>query len=111
MGDVGIQAVKDRLAKSGGYATGNDGDFRTNRVAFFFSARISSSNASILSGPAEEWILLDLRPVFDFQWNVAHLGQATANLNAKFLGEIFLAIAPAATRIAVSRAEERPPPR
>ena len=36
MGDVGIQAVKDRLAKSGGDATGNNGDFRADGVALFF---------------------------------------------------------------------------
>ncbi|GHL34310.1 hypothetical protein ECZU26_51350 [Escherichia coli] len=54
MGDVGIQAVKDRLAKSGGDATGNNGDFRTDGVALFFSARISSSNASILSGSGQK---------------------------------------------------------
>lgn len=111
MGDVGIRAVKDRLAKSGGDTTGNNGDFRADGVALFFSARISSSNASILSGRAEERILFNQRPVFDFQRNVAHLGQAAADFNTKFLGEIFLAIAPAATRMAVSRAEERPPPR
>ncbi len=47
------------------------------------------------------------RPVTSlcFQRNVAHLGQATANLNAKFPARYFLAIAPAATRIAVSRAK------
>lgn len=54
MGDVGIQAIKDRLAKSGGYATGNDGDFRADGVALFFSARISSSKASILSGSGQK---------------------------------------------------------
>ncbi len=34
---------QNRLAKSGGYATGNDGDFRADGVTLFFSARISSS--------------------------------------------------------------------
>ncbi len=112
MGDVGIRAVKDRLAKSGGDATGNNGDFRADGVALFFSARASVHlTRRFCPGPAEKRILLDLRPVFDFQRNVTHLGQAAANLNAKFLGEIFFAIAPAATRMAVSRAEERPPPR
>ena len=36
MGDVSIQAVKDRLAKSGRNATGNNGDFRADGVALFF---------------------------------------------------------------------------
>ena len=36
VGDVGIQAIKDRLAKSGRDATGHHGDFRANRVALFF---------------------------------------------------------------------------
>lgn len=54
MGDVGIRAIKDRLTKPGRNATGNNGDFRANRVALFFSARISSSNASILSGSGQK---------------------------------------------------------
>lgn len=60
---------------------------------------------------AEERVKFYLIPVFDCQRNVAHLGQTAADNDAEFLLEIFLAIAPAATRIAVSRAEERPPPR
>ncbi len=60
---------------------------------------------------AEEGVLLNLIPIFDGQRNIAHLRQAAANDDAELRGKVFLAIAPAATRIAVSRAEERPPPR
>lgn len=62
-------------------------------------------------GPTEEGVLLNLIPIFDGQRNIAHLRQAAANDDAELRGKVFLAIAPAATRIAVSRAEERPPPR
>ncbi len=35
-------------------ATGNNGDFRADGVALFFQRRISSSNASILSGSGQK---------------------------------------------------------
>ena len=68
--------------------------------------------ASIFSGSGqEEGFCSACSPVFNGQRNIAHLRQAAANDDAELRGEVFLAIALAATRIAVSRAEERPPPR
>ena len=78
----------------------------------FFSARISSSNASILSGSGQKngfcstcdqsLISSGISPIWVRQPRIS-----MPNFSARY----FLAIAPAATRIAVSRAEERPPPR
>ncbi|XPE45081.1 hypothetical protein ACNKHV_14805 [Shigella flexneri] len=46
--------VKDRLAKSGRNATGNNGDFSAMEAASFFSARINSLNASIFVGSGQK---------------------------------------------------------
>ena len=78
----------------------------------FFSARINSSNASILSGSGQKngfcstcdqsLISSGMSPIWVRQPRIS-----IPNFSARY----FLAIAPAATRMAVSRAEERPPPR
>lgn len=111
MGDIGIRAVEDRLTEARRYAVSHYRHFRANGVALFFRPRISSSRRRFYPGPTEEGVLLNLIPIFDGQRNIAHLRQAAANDDAELRGKVFLAIAPAATRIAVSRAEERPPPR
>ncbi len=71
----------------------------------FFSARISSSNARFCPGPGRKTDFARPATSLCFQRNVTHLGQAAANLNAKFPARYFFAIAPAATRMAVSRAK------
>ncbi len=98
MGDVGIQAVKDRLAKSGGDPLATTVTFAPMESPSFFSARSVHLTRRFCPGPGRRTDFVHLRPVFDFQRNVAHLGQAAAISIPNFSARYFLAIAPAATR-------------
>ena len=90
MGDIGVKAVKDRLAKARRYAVGDDGNFGANGVALFFqTAHQFIESVDFLRIRAEEGILFNLFPVLNGQRNVAHLRQATANDDAELRGEEF----------------------
>ncbi len=97
MGDVGIQAVKDRLAKSGGTPLATTVTFAPMESPSFFSGASVHLTRRFCPGPGRKTDFLDLRPVFDFQRNVTHLGQAARISMPNFSARYFLAIAPAAS--------------
>ena len=110
--ELGVELAVDRRAPAGRNALGDDLDHRADRGAGL--AHLVEMVGEAAPPPrrrAEERIAGDLVPVparaVDLQ--LAHLDQRAANRSRP--GTTLRAIAPAATRAAVSRAEERPPPR
>ena len=90
MGDIGIQAVEDRLAEAWRYAVSHYRHFRANGVALFFQAAHQFiQGVDFIRVRTEEGVLLNLIPVFDGQRNIAHLRQAAANDDAELRGKVF----------------------
>ena len=70
-----------------------------------------SSRGTMSGSGAEERVLPDRVPRLELDRDRAELGEMPADQDAVALASHFFAIAPAATRIVVSRADARPPPR
>ncbi|MNY21290.1 hypothetical protein D3C86_1548240 [compost metagenome] len=78
----------------------------------FFRPRISSSRASILSASAQKNGFCSTRSQSLIASGMSPIWVRQPRITMpNFCARYFFAIAPAATRMAVSRAEERPPPR
>ncbi|ABU76158.1 hypothetical protein ESA_00888 [Cronobacter sakazakii ATCC BAA-894] len=89
VGDVGIETVKYRLAEARRHVIRHDRYFRANGVALFFErAHQFVQRFQFIHIRGEERVLLHLRPVFDLQRNITHLGQTGANDDAEFLRQI-----------------------
>ena len=110
-GEVGVELAVDRRAEARRHALGDDLDHGADRGAVLADAvEIVSKNAAALASGQKNGLLptssqSQLRAVDRVR---PHLHQRAADVDAR---QTLRAMAPAATRAAVSRAEERPPPR
>ncbi len=93
MGDVGIQAVKDRLASPAGTPLATTVTFAPMESPFFSARASVHLTRRFYPGPGRERILFNLRPVFDFQRNVSHLVRQPRISIPNFSARYFLAIA------------------
>ena len=110
-GEVGVELAVDRRAEPGRHAFGDDLDHGADGGAGLADAvEIVSRRSAACRIGAEERIPRRPRPSPSRAVDRVrtHLHQRAADGDAR---DDLRAIAPAATRVAVSRAEERPPPR
>ena len=89
----------------------NNFQFRPQLVPCSRKEVTSASKRGTASMSPQKRIISNFIPVQFFSFFMPNLGYMATDHNTKFFCQVFLAIAPAATRIAVSRALERPPPR
>src|SRR3546814_4010719 len=112
MGNIGIQPVIDRLAPAHGNTLRYHGYPCTYRIPLCANT-IKIGFELWHNGRAgrKKCILANRVPALKWNIDFAKLAHIATDDNAIALLQHFLAVAPAATRTAVSRALERPPPR
>ena len=111
-GEVRIELAVDRRTPSGRHAFGDDLDDRADRRAGLAHAvEVVFPVRGGLRVGTEERVVARLPPSRNFRDRSHGARSARARRARARRRMTFAAIAPAATRAAVSRAEERPPPR
>jgi hypothetical protein len=111
MREVCVQPVKDRFAQARRDAGRDDGHPGTDGIpiaAQLVDQRFQFGDAGRIR--AEERIAVDLSKVARLDADRADLGEIAGMRMPRRSARYFRAIAPAATRITVSRADDQPPP-
>jgi hypothetical protein len=110
--EIGVEAAVDGSPQPTGTPVALDGDLRAARIAGLAQRvheRLELGDDRRVGD--EERIRVDVRPVLERDRDGTELHEMAADRHAVALASHLRAIAPAATRTAVSRAEARPPPR
>jgi hypothetical protein len=110
-GEFAIELAVNRFAPAGRHAVGDDGDARADRIAGLAQRIHVASSSATCAASGQKNGLLRPRSSRSRAARRRRSAPGAAHAHAELFAQPRLAITAAATRIVVSRADERPPPR